>query len=71
MNTPNTALSFSVRGMSCEGCVNAVKRLVLKQDSQAQVNVDLKTGHATIITDKPAALFSDALTKAGYPTQLT
>ena len=69
MITPRPVLSLSVSGMSCEGCVNSVKRLILKQDSQAQVEVDLKTARATLITDKPAALFSEALTKAGFPTR--
>jgi copper chaperone len=69
MHTPISTLSLSVAGMHCEGCVNSVKRLILKQDSQAQVDVDFKTSRVTILTDKPLILFSDALTKAGYPTQ--
>ena len=69
MNTSHPVQSFSVTGMSCEGCVNAVKRLVLKQDSAAQVEVDLQSASAKIISDKPAARFEEALTNAGYPTK--
>ena len=69
MNNPASSVSLSVSGMQCEGCVNAVKRLVLRQDSGARVEIDLQAARATIHSDKPATLFAEALTKAGYPAQ--
>ncbi len=60
---------LSVSGLKCDGCVNAVKRLILKQDAQAQVEVDRPAGTAHILSDQPAALFAERLTQAGYPSQ--
>lgn len=62
-------LTFSVSGMSCAGCVNAVKRLILKQDPLARAEVDLAHGTASIQSDHPAERFAEALTQAGYPTK--
>lgn len=66
--TPSPRL-FSVSGMSCGGCVNAVKRLILKQDPQAQAEVDLEQATAMIVSDLPADRFTEALIQAGYPTK--
>ena len=69
MSTPRPALSLAVSGMSCEGCANAVKRLILKHDPQAEVEVHLQAARADIRTDQPLSVFTQALTKAGYPAQ--
>ncbi len=68
---PNTLSPrlFAVSGMSCGGCVNAVKSLILKQDPQAQAEVDLEQATARIVSALPADRFTEALTKAGYPTK--
>ena len=70
MNTARPVLSLAISGMSCEGCANAVKRLVLKQDPQAQVEVDLQGAAAKIVSDQSPTLFTATLTQAGYPATL-
>ena len=70
MNTSRPVLSLSVSGMSCEGCVKAVKRLVLRKDPQADVEVDLSAATAKIVSDQPSSRFTTALTEAGYPAQI-
>ena len=69
MNTSRPVLSLSVSGMSCEGCAKAVKRLVLREDPQAEVDVDLSAAAAKIVSDQPSSRFTTALTEAGYPAQ--
>lgn len=61
---------FSVSGMSCQGCVKAVERLVLKQDPAARVSVSLERAEAVVSSHLPAQAFGEALTKAGYPANL-
>ena len=70
MNTARPVLSLSVSGMSCEGCAKAVKRLVLKKDPQAEVEVDLSAAAAKIVSDQSSTVFTEALTQAGYPATL-
>ena len=69
MNTSRPVLSLSVSGMSCEGCAKAVKRLVLREDPQAEVDVDLSAAAAKIVSDQPTSRFITVLTEAGYPAQ--
>ena len=70
MNTARPVLSLAISGMSCEGCANAVKRLVMKKDPQAEVEVNLQAAAAKIVSDQAPALFTEALTQAGYPATL-
>jgi copper chaperone len=56
--------------MSCQGCVKAVERLILKQDPAASAAVSLERAEAVVTTQLPAQPFGEALTKAGYPATL-
>ena len=35
---------LDVKGMTCQGCVNAVTRIVKRADPQAEVKIDLPSG---------------------------
>jgi len=70
MTSPAHHHHFSVSGMSCQGCVKAVERLILKQDPAAIVAVSLERAEAVVTTQLPAQPFGEALTKAGYPATL-
>lgn len=61
---------FSVSGMSCQGCVKSVERLILKQDPAATVTVSLERAEAVVTSQLPAHPFTEALTKAGFPAQM-
>jgi copper chaperone len=50
---------FQVTGMSCGHCVNAVQNAVQTVDPEAQVTVDLPTGHVDVA----------AIENAGYTVQ--
>lgn len=69
MTTPAPQHQISVSGMSCQGCVKAVERVIAKQDASAQFEVSLERAEATIASTVPVETFTAALTKAGYPAQ--
>jgi copper chaperone len=62
-------IELQVKSMSCDHCVKAVTQAVKSADAQAQVHVDLASGHVTI---QPAASEIDrtrlvqAIEAAGY-----
>ncbi|WP_349368288.1 heavy-metal-associated domain-containing protein [Salinarimonas sp.] len=59
-------LLMQVDGMTCEGCVAAVTRIVRKVDPQADVAVDLAHGRARILTTAETLEIAAALDKGGY-----
>jgi copper chaperone len=66
MEEPRKDLLMQVDGMTCEGCVTAVKRTVQRLDPTAQVDVDLEHGRVHMMTNAQAVDVANALTKAGY-----
>jgi copper chaperone CopZ len=70
MTHPVQAHHFSVSGMSCQGCVKSVERLILKHDPAAAVTVSLERAEAVVTSQLPAQSFTEALTKAGFPAQM-
>lgn len=59
-------LVFSVKGMTCGGCAEAVKRVIRKSDPAADVSVDLASGRVEALTSGKASELAAAITKAGY-----
>lgn len=59
-------LLMQVDGMTCEGCVAAVTRIVRRVDPQADVAVDLAHGRARILTTAEALEIASALDEGGY-----
>lgn len=59
-------LLMQVDGMTCEGCVAAVTRIVRRVDPQADVAVDLAHGRARILTTAETLEIAAALDKGGY-----
>lgn len=59
-------LVFSVKGMTCGGCAEAVKRVIRKSDPAADVTVDLASGRVVAQTIGKANELAAAITKAGY-----
>ncbi len=62
--------SFDVSGMTCGGCTGSVQRALSQIDGVSQVEVTLRPGVATVVTD-PArvtpAQIESAITRLGYP----
>ncbi len=61
--------TFEVAGMSCGHCVNAVTEAVHTVDPQAQVTVDLPTGHVDVLSAQPRQDLVAAIENAGYKTR--
>jgi len=66
MEEPRKELLMQVDGMTCEGCVNAVKRTIQRLDPSAQVDVDLEHGRVHVMTNAQSVDVANAITKAGY-----
>ena len=65
-------IHLNVQGMSCGGCVKNVTAALTRLPGVSTVNVDLPTGHVTVIGDLPEGgdLLVLALTAAGYPAEV-
>ena len=60
------AVKLDIKGMTCQGCVNSVTRLVKKADPTAAVTIDLPTGRLEATTSASAETLIKAITGAGY-----
>jgi copper chaperone len=60
---------FQVSGMSCNHCVTAVQNAVQAVDPEAQVTVDLETGHVDVVSHQPRQDIILAIENAGYRAQ--
>lgn len=60
--------TITVKGMSCNHCVMAVKKALMDVDGVTQAEVDLQKAQATLVHDKPVdmATVKDRLERAGY-----
>ncbi len=64
--------SFDVSGMTCGGCSGSVQRALRQIDGVSHVEVTLRPGVATVMTDPsrvtPAQIES-VITRLGYPAK--
>ena len=60
---------FQVSGMSCAHCASAVQNAVQTVDPEAQVTVDLETGHVDVVSHQPRQDIIVAIETAGYKAQ--
>lgn len=58
--------AFQVTGMTCDGCVGAVRRAIKRAAPDAQVEIDLPTGKVEVVTRVPAVTLIDAIRGAGF-----
>lgn len=65
MNTP-IHHELQVKGMSCQHCVKAVTHAVQALDAQAQVRVDLPSGHVSVQTQLSREATVAAIADEGY-----
>ncbi|WP_213959035.1 MULTISPECIES: heavy-metal-associated domain-containing protein [unclassified Variovorax] len=57
---------FQVDGMSCAHCAESVTQAVKQVDPEAQVTVDLPTGHVDVLTHQAREDIRLAIENAGY-----
>ena len=63
-------ITLQVSGMTCQGCVNSVERIVRKADPLAQVSIDLKSGRVEAATTAAADVLTKAISAAGYEARV-
>jgi copper chaperone CopZ len=63
---PTTSQRLTITGMTCQGCVNAVTRVLSRVPGAADVRVDLAAGRAEIGGTATADALVAAVRKAGY-----
>ena len=61
---------FQVNDMTCAHCLSTVEKAVKGVDAAAEVRIDLLTRKVEISSQKPAEVFAEAITEAGYTGQL-
>jgi len=59
-----------VIGMTCDGCVNAVRRVLSRVPGVTDVQVDLAAGRAEVAGAADTAQLLAAVRKAGYEAQV-
>ncbi len=60
---------LNVEGMTCDGCVRTVSRVLEKAGAQ-EVRVSLKEGRAEFRAEGDARLFVEAVSRVGYRAEL-
>ena len=60
---------LNVTGMTCQGCVNSVTRIVKRLDPAAEVVIDLPTGRLEARTGASCQALAQAIAAAGYGAQ--
>jgi copper chaperone len=64
--TQSATVVLDVKGMTCQGCVNSVTRIIKKADPAAEVTVDLPTGRVEARSTASAQQLATAVSGAGY-----
>jgi copper chaperone len=59
-------IELTVKGMTCQGCVNAVTRVIKRVDSAATVKIDLASGRVEALTSAPGDDLAKAINTGGY-----
>lgn len=62
---------LKVEGMTCGGCVRSVTKSIHGIDSNAKVDVDLKSKKVRVDTDADLQVVASAIVDAGYPVTET
>jgi copper chaperone len=63
--TPTTQL-FSVSGMTCGHCENAVRQAIAQLDPRAQTQIDRATGQVQVHSEQPREALAAAIRDEGY-----
>ena len=61
-------ISFMVKGMSCYGCLERIKRVLLKIDGVQQVDASLNTGQFVMMVQDRVTkgMMMDVIKQMGY-----
>ncbi len=59
-------IELNVKGMTCQGCVKSVERIIKKSDPDAVITIDLGTGHVSTQTSASLDVLTSTITAAGF-----
>ena len=59
-------MELQVRGMTCDGCANAVRRSIGKVAPAAKVEIELQSGRVRVDGTEDAAAVTRAIEGAGF-----
>tara|TARA_B110000305_G_C18893998_1_gene383240 strand:- start:268 stop:462 length:195 start_codon:yes stop_codon:yes gene_type:complete len=59
-------MNFQVVGMTCGGCINAIKRTINSSDPKALINIDLASQHVEVTSTMPAEEIKKLIEIAGF-----
>ena len=59
-------MQFSVSGMTCGHCAQAISKAIDRVDPRASVNVDVPGGKVTVNSVVPAAKIAEVIQAEGY-----
>ena len=58
--------TFDVRGMTCGHCEMAVKKAVMRLDSQAHIDIDRSHNKVVVQSEQPRESVAHVITDEGY-----
>jgi copper chaperone len=64
--TDSKQIELKVDGMTCQGCVNAVTRIIMRLDPAAEVSIDLPSGRVVATTGLTVDAIAKSVTAGGY-----
>lgn len=64
--TPANEIDLAITGMTCEGCANALTRVLSRVDGVAHVAVDFAAGRAQVAGSASTDRLVAAVEEAGY-----
>jgi copper chaperone len=59
--------TFKIPKMSCGGCINTIKKVLMKLDENALISFELPSKQVSVTTNQPMELLKSTLAEAGYP----
>ncbi|MBV9114621.1 MAG: heavy-metal-associated domain-containing protein [Hyphomicrobiales bacterium] len=69
-NSAGASVALAITGMSCGGCVGAVKQMLSKVPGVSGVEIDLDARHALVAGTAAAQELIEALQGTGYRARL-
>lgn len=60
---------FTVQGMTCGHCEQAVRQAIRRLDAQAEVQIERSSGKVVVRSSRTRAELSTTLAEQGYPEQ--
>lgn len=61
--------TFKVSGMSCQGCVKAINKVIKAKDSQADIQIDLERAEVKVDSQLDKDQLIECIDSAGFDVE--